>query len=327
VDKSKKNIIPFIVAILLGIVSVITVNKYITAKTVKTTNKKVRILAAQTVIARGKVISLDQITTKVIPMSVVSEVNISVPMDATARDLKELNIKKAMVSGRISTRSIPAGDPILWSDFRKPQITSLASKLPENRRAVTIPVDSISSVGFNIVPGDHVDILATSSRGCGGAATSVLTASPAEIQQMTNLPNAKRIRKAPVAETYILMQNVLVIAVAQNFNTFTNLENRKMTYSDITLQVSIEEAMMLTHARTQVTLSCILRAPGSVDRLPSKKLFPMTCQLLKDGYIAKLDAARAKALSDKIKNSVPLPVAKKSTQTQKKQSSTPLKKE
>ena len=106
------------------------------------------------------------------------------------------------------------------------------------------------------------------------------------------------------------MQNVLVLAIAQNFNTFTSLSNTKMTYSDITLSVTIEEAMMLTQARLRTRLTCILRAPGSTDRINSDKLFPMTCSALQSGMLKKLDAERRKFMSDKkaIKTGKPTPV-------------------
>ena len=96
-EKSKKNIIPFVVAILLGIVSVITVNKYITSQTHETRTKEVGILAAKTPIPHGVVISLDQITTKAIPVTGGSEVNISVPLGKTPKALLPL-IPESVIS-------------------------------------------------------------------------------------------------------------------------------------------------------------------------------------------------------------------------------------
>lgn len=299
-DKTKKNIIPFVVAIVLGIISVITVNRYITDKTVAPETKNVRIMIAKATINPDKEIALDDLGTKIIPLSVVSEVNIQLPLRETEEGSKEINSKKAIVAGRISTRLIPAGDPVFWSDFRKPQVTRLANKIPSNLRAVTIPVDSLSSVGYNIVPGDHVDILATSKMGCGDI-SSALTMSPAALRTLSNA-SQKNVKKEKIEPTtYVVMQDVLVLAVSQDFNTYTTLQNRKMTYSNITLEVSMDEALMLTHAKSQVSLSCILRSPASINRIPTKKLFSVNCTSLKGEYIAKFDKERAERIEKQTK--------------------------
>jgi len=281
-EDRKKSLVPFVIAVVFGVVSVIAVNRYITSKT--TSAKKVKvvgIIAAKTAIKSGAPISMDQLTVKTIPLSAFSSVNISVPLGSSLQDSKEVEAKKNLVAGRVAARTIPLGDPIMWSDVRAPEISRLANKLSTDMRAVTIPVDALSGVGYNILPGDHVDILASSSGGgCSSGAARTDT------------------KQAPPS-TYILMQDVLVLAVAQNFNTFTTLENRTMTFSNITLEVTETEALMLTQARRRTALSCLLRAPGSQDRISSKKLPNIDCDTLKNGLIAKLDAARAELVKRK----------------------------
>jgi len=291
----KKSLVPFVVAVLFGVVSVVAVNRYINAKTKTAGEKMAGVLVASKTITAGKVIAIDDLTVKEIPVSAISTMDISVPLGSSAQNAKEVESKKRMAAGRVAARSIPEGDPVLWSDLRAPEISRLANELPTNMRAVTIPVDALSGVGYNILPGDHVDILASSrSGGCGGSSSAAIVSS-------LGSKGAKSAASPP--STYILMQNVLVLAVSQNFNTFTTLENRKMTYSNITLEVTVEEALMLTHARSRAALSCVLRAPGSVGRIKSKKLFSVNCEMLKGGYISELDAKRAAFLEERKRTS------------------------
>ncbi len=301
-ERSKKNVIPFVVAVLLGIVSVVTVNQYVNSKTASATVRQVGVVVAKTPIHAGSVITMEQLATKRIPVTALSEVNISVPLGDTPREVKERTGKMAMVAGRMAMRTIPAGDPILWVDIRKPELSRLADKLPGDRRAVTIPVDSLSGVGYNILPGDRVDIIATSRTSCGGSGALASAA--------VGAPNA---RKAGPS-TYLLMQNVLVLAIAQNFNTYVNLETRKMTFSNITLEVTIEEALMLTHARGQATLSCVLRAPGSMDRISSSSPAKVDCEMLKNGYIAKLDKERERFSEERYKKASSSVATRKASQ-------------
>ena len=256
-SKNKSSVLPFVVAVALGIVSIVTVNKYIAAQTKTTSEKKAKILVAGTEIPKGSSITLERISTKIIPLSAVSKLNIFVPLSDSPADEKKLDSKKSLVAGRIAVRAIPAGDPIMWSDLRKDEALSLSDKLPGDMRAVTIPVDSLTGVGFNIVPGDHVDILASKSSGCCGAA-SVLTSSPEGVRSMLPVSSSAAPRKKSEPTTYVLMQNVLV------------LENPNQIYHSFYEQLheqSLNEALDLS--QLELYLLCKLKylLPLIVDSL------------------------------------------------------------
>jgi pilus assembly protein CpaB len=66
------------------------------------------------------------------------------------------------VEGWVAVVPIGVGDPITQSNVREPtSALGLSFMIPEDMRAVTVPVDDVSGLSGLIKPGDHVDILAT----------------------------------------------------------------------------------------------------------------------------------------------------------------------
>ena len=77
--------------------------------------EKIEVLVARTKIPLGKEIDKLQIGTKKIQKNAATGVHISVPIgDKIKRDRQ-----KMLVVGRKSSRTIEAGDAILWSDLKK----------------------------------------------------------------------------------------------------------------------------------------------------------------------------------------------------------------
>ncbi|GEM_PF-2288167 len=301
-NKGIKNVLPVAAAIVLGIISVIAINRYISSKTTVTQEKKVRIIVASQQIDELQIISLDQLDTREIQESASSDINIIVPMSGDpSKTGNEINVLKTMIAGRQAKRSISAGAPILWSDLKEAEAKTLADIIGKDKRAVTIAVDALSSVGFNIYPGDKVDILATKDPGCGGG-LNALTMSPAAVKDMldASVQNPKALaqlqEKVEKSKTFILMQDVLVLAVGQNYNSFITSRAINSTYTNVTFEVSVQEAIMLTHARSNANLSLILRSPTGTDRLSADKLFEVDCDSIKAKIAPELDRKRAESL-------------------------------
>ncbi|HBC86906.1 MAG TPA: Flp pilus assembly protein CpaB [Lentisphaeria bacterium] len=315
-NKNVKNVLPVAAAIVLGIISVIAINRYITAKTTVVQEKKVRIIIAAQQIDEMQIISLAQLETKEIQESSASDINIVVPVSDDLSKLSiEINNLKTMIAGRQAKRSITAGAPILWSDLKEAEVQSLSDIIEKDKRAVTISVDALSGVGFNIYPGDRVDILATKDAGCGGAAVNLLALNSATVKDMldTSARNPELLAQAQQekSKTFILMQNVLVLAVGQNYSTFMTSKSANTTYSNITFEVSIQEAVMLTHARSNASLSLVLRSPTGTDRLPADKIFEVDCEGIKGKLATELDKARAETSlkpAEKTKTGAPAPL-------------------
>jgi pilus assembly protein CpaB len=117
------------------------------------------------------------------------------------------------------------------------------AEIPAGMKAISIPVDEVSSVAFFIQPGDLVDVLAT-----------FLGSDQAEgLQENASL---FEISTRPV------VQAAKVLAVGDQHRA----SDRQMTvpYSSVTLLVSMEEAAKLIFARDffGANMSLVLRGEG-----------------------------------------------------------------
>lgn len=134
---------------------------------------------------------------------------------------------------------------------------SLSTTTPEGKRAITIPVDQIASVGGMINPGDYVDVLCSLS-----------------------VPVESDDRKSKKKEVILpLLQNVLVLAVGTELAGQEEYvpqpgeaakQERKIPAKMITLALAPEEANILAFVQEQGKIQMILRFPGDSQTLQLK---------------------------------------------------------
>lgn len=261
-----KDKIPLIVAVLLGLLSIIAINKYIQAKVSLPEGQKAKIIVAKTFIGKKNEIVLNDLTTKVIPVKALSQVSITVPLGNAPAEQREIQRMKMVLVGRKPVRNISPGEPILWTDLVDDEAERLSKLLKADTRGIAVPVNQVTAVGFNIMPGDHVDVIAT-----------------LEPQALNMFGNITRVRQnsenyamAPADSsgptTHLIMQDVEVLAVGQNYNAIPS-DNAYFSnqtpdnYSTVTLEVTVEEAVLLSHVRRLGTISFILRPLRSLNRL------------------------------------------------------------
>ena len=136
---------------------------------------------------------------------------------------------------RIIIHRIAAGQPIYFHNLES-QIKqkSLGEKLRAGARAITIPVNQTSAVGYWIRPNDHVDILGTFQNRAGDKAEMV---------------------------AITLLENIVVLKTGNKGSGINNPNSSDYSYSTITLLVLPEEAEMLLLAQKIGTLSLTLRNP------------------------------------------------------------------
>lgn len=115
-----------------------------------------------------------------IPLLTVNR-NIKAGETLTAEDFQEAFFLKEQVSGRtvrpgeielITGRQVihpvPAGDPILWTDFPEgPRVRFPTEKVPPGYRVIALPADEIHTLVHFISPGDKVDIVSSTFDGFG----------------------------------------------------------------------------------------------------------------------------------------------------------------
>jgi pilus assembly protein CpaB len=141
--------------------------------------------------------------------------------------LKPSDIYK--ITGYGLTRNIAKGEMILWNSINTQySYQSPSAKIEPGYRAVSIAVDSISSVSNMVQPGDHVDLITT-----------------------LEIPGEDK------PSTLTLLQNVTVLTIGES----TTFEENKTSYSSVTLMVLPLEANIITHSGKHGSLSLVLRNP------------------------------------------------------------------
>ena len=135
-----------IVAVALGLLAVFLTNVYIEQKEVKVRVKESRVLVAARDISKGTTIDYDMLAFKVVPINFIQPGALK---------------SKESAAGKTALATIMAGEQILRTKLVTPGTgLTLAVKTPPGKRAATISLETASSVGGMVSPGDHVDVLA-----------------------------------------------------------------------------------------------------------------------------------------------------------------------
>lgn len=226
-----------LIAIIVGVIAVVLVQVYISK--IKEENKPGEMLTF--LAARQKIPAYSSIGSNMIGQMTVPDKY--APSDAIpTRDIQE-------VTGQVVNKDIEKGQLIRLSDF---ELTStgavdVTQTIPEGFRAVTVPVNQVTSNAGLIRPGDHVDVLGTFLRPTGAT------------------------KGGGEKATVTIMQNMLVLAVGQRVGEplggdKSELDRRKgLQYSTLTLLADLRRAEILTFAVDRGNLSFLLRNSNDLD--------------------------------------------------------------
>lgn len=241
----QKQKIILVAGIVLGIVAVLMTKAYIDKQkqevTVQAQKALVNIQANQSPvliakedIPKGAALEAGMLTTGVVPNQYLQ------PQAVTSLD---------RVFGMIVSAPISQGEQITLNKLSQRRYAGggLAQATPVGKRAVTISVDSIASVGGMINPGDYVDVM------------SLL---PIPVQTLEGKTEAQ-------AAVIPLFQNVLVLAVGQQIEPLAaqsssryKKEESKESSPLITLALNPEESSLLAFVQEQGKTRLILRSPA-----------------------------------------------------------------
>lgn len=232
--QTPKKYLPIIIAGVAGLIAVALINSYVQQRTEEA---KKRLILSQ-----------KNLTTIVVAKQ-------DIPAGTTIKEsmLKEETVSKDMLQPRaaisidrvvdkIAIAPISKGEQVLLNKVTiSGEEGSLSMKVPSGKRAITIPVDNISSVGGMIRPGDHVDVV-------GMVPIPVLNAEGKQVNQLTTMP---------------LFQDVLVLAVGQEFTSIPGAKKEEKAVSNaITFALSPQEANLIVFVQEQGKIRLILRSPG-----------------------------------------------------------------
>ncbi len=124
---------------------------------------------------------------------------------------------------------------------KEKKFVSLALRMPEGKRALTIMMDSLGAVGGLLSPGDYVDII------------SHLNV-PAEID-----PKNKRNKDSITA---MIFQNIQILAINTNIDQPGVYDQQVSGKLRITFAVTPEEASLLSFAERNGKIELALRSPN-----------------------------------------------------------------
>ena len=133
----------------------------------------------------------------------------------------------AILDGMLLTRRLSAGQPIVESAITSPQPPALSKQLEPGRRAITIPVNYVSSVSGRLEAGDLIDVY------------------------VTFMHAGQRVTTLLVSSVKILMTDK---SLGDN-----GFESSQATVSAVTLDVSASQAAKLIAANQDGVLTAVLR--------------------------------------------------------------------
>ncbi len=216
-----KKKLAIIVAVLLGMLSVLLINYYLKQKEreyeLRSKGREVVVLVAAKNIPAESLIEEDMINTATIPEKYIQP---------------KVAYRKEKIIGKFALAPIMQGEQILMTKLgTEEQIKKrteeekrvpgrLSMNMPIGKRALTVPVGLTDAAGGSIRQGDHVDVLGVFA--------------------------ADKLKLQPEAKTAIvtLLQDILVLAA---------------TGSSITLALSPEEAGIITVAQNEGKVLFVLR--------------------------------------------------------------------
>lgn len=240
-----KTSLAFIVAIILGILGVISANSWIDDRItameeeLRSKDEMVNVVVPKRDIAKGERVYAADLSVRKMPLAYVDRGTVT-------PDRFEIAV------GQTLTHDVQQGRPVLWAHLRGGQVPTFSGLLPDGMRALTILVDEINTISGMLQPKDRIDIFMTLSTG----------------SKKTTMP---------------LLQNVLVLATGKMVRTNTQedaqLSDRQ--FSTITVLVKPDKAKMIVLAQKEGSISVVLRHPEDQKPGPETRITKAT--LLREG--------------------------------------------
>jgi len=223
----RKNIIVFIITILLSLIGVFLTYNFIQSKiqippkkTSKHTSAPIQTMNVSVpteFIPRGTQIKAAMLKKRTLPASQVNNDMI-------------LFADKHIIIGKTNSIDFTAGIPIGYSALQNSKALVFSDLLKKGERAITIPLDIYNSMHGYIQPGDMINLLVT-------------------------------IKKGKSHQTYPLLQKINVLATDTFYRPGIHKDSLPNSgeLSTITLRVNNEQARTIIFAKSQGTISSILR--------------------------------------------------------------------
>lgn len=228
--------------VVLGLVTVVLLNLYITDLESREQGIAFLRLKPDVSVRRGSVLEPDMVVVERLPQRFEGLARLVVRADRQSREL---------LRGRPINRDLEGGAPLLYDYFIDDARDRFASRIEPGQRAIAIPVGSASAVAYLIEPGSLVDVIGTFARPVSNGGSG-----------------APRVATSADLVTRTILQAVEVLAVDRAVSRGGYLDLSENGFDSVTLQVSPEQAEILTFALGQVQgdLTLSLRNPEDEER-------------------------------------------------------------
>ena len=218
--KLSKTWIVLGVALGIGALAALAARNYLSnqmdAIEAKDRGNKVNVVVAKRELRRGEKISSENVAVRPIPIDYAHSDAVS------PNDFEKLE-------GQTLAFTVKPGEMLLWSLLEAKKAPPFAARIGAGHRAITVPVDEISSISGLLEPGDTIDLMVTIDR---------------------------KGRKA----TLQLLQSVRVLATGQRSADDAKTGERRQ-YSTVTLDATPEQAEQVIAAREAGRITALLRSP------------------------------------------------------------------
>ena len=234
--RTNKNWYVLVVAILLGVVGIYLANDFIQQRVatveaqLRGDAKTLKVVVPKTDLPAGARVSVADMAIREVPAAFVHR-------DAVTPD------KFDVAEGQGLSFQVDQGKPLLWAHLESGRTPTFSGKLPNGRRAVTVPVDEINSISGMLQPKDKIDLILTINR------------------------DGSKV-------TFPLLQDVLVLATGVQLTPERSGGNGAAIerFRTVTLQATPEEANMIILAQDAGKLTAVLRHPEDAKILPRERL-------------------------------------------------------
>lgn len=188
----------------------------------KARGETVRLVVARSDLAVGAALSADNLAVREVPLDWAQ---------STAVRPEEFQ----RVQGERLGQPLRSGEMLMWSQIEGRQAPTFSARVAAGRRAVTVPVDEISSISGLLEPGDRIDVYASLDR-------------------------------AGVRHSVAVLTHVRVLATGQRAGDDTDHGERRL-YTTMTLDLDTQQARNLILARESGRITAMLRNPDDMTLL------------------------------------------------------------
>ena len=253
-----KNKVAIIIAIIVGLISIIAIKMYISGSIGAGQGGMVKVLAAKRTLKAGTMLAPSDCDTLEIPTWVYNK-----SPRSFVRDIEIGNYTKSKLTG-----GYKAGECISPLTFTT-DVAPESLPVEPGMRAVTINVDDVSGVANNLKPNDHVDMVmvqrlvgpgAWTQGGGGGGGRGAGTGGGSSFSGQPILLNVFR--------------NVRILIPGQRITTYEAENVGRQSYSTVTVELPVDKATTLAAERQFSQITLLLRAPNDTE---GEDIFGVKC--------------------------------------------------